>query len=117
MGIEHKQISMSYFRILILTNMETGRELKKIGRYSAKYIKALEIISGRNVHICRSMGYKLQNIYKISAKYFASTYLYLPCITKLHVSVSKNHRQLSMKNLYKEVGMKNWYNKLRMRNL
>ena len=84
---------MSYFSVLIVNNMDPRREGKKIGSCcSAKYINALEILSGRNEHICSYIGSKLQICYQISTKYFASTYLCSLCSTKIHVSVSKTHR-------------------------
>jgi glycerol-3-phosphate dehydrogenase len=86
----------------------------------------IEILSGRNVHIGSYMGSKLQNYYQISTKYFASTQLSSLCSTKLHVSVSKNHRQTKYEefihasiyeNLYEEVGVKKLYKELSKRNV
>jgi len=72
------------------------------------------------------MGSKLQNFYQNSTKYFTSTYLCSLCSTKLHVSISKNHRQTKYEefilariheNLYEEVGVKRFYRQGGVKNL
>jgi hypothetical protein len=50
-----------------------------MGRYSAKYINALGILSERNVHICRSTGSKLEIITKL-AQNISPARIYIYCV-------------------------------------